>query len=182
MARIYTRAGDDGSSGLIGGQRVSKDCPRLEAFGTVDELNALLGQVIADSLSERLVPFLHEIQCRLFDLGAELASEEIPTPSRITNDSIRQLENWIDCLSDALPPLTHFILPGGSRSAATLHVARTVCRRAERRVVALREREPVNPDATRYLNRLSDLLFVMARFQNQAEGRGEEIWEGNNMS
>lgn len=178
MVRIYTRAGDDGSSGLIGGRRISKNCPRLEAIGTVDELNALLGQAIAEGVSERLSPLFQNIQRRLFDLGTELAAEDVPSPPRIREDSVQQLEQWIDVLSDALPPLTQFILPGGSPSAAILHVARTVCRRAERRVMALQELESVTPHAIRYLNRLSDLLFVMARFQNFDEGQREEVWEG----
>lgn len=178
MARIYTRAGDDGSSGLIGGKRVSKDSPRLETYGTVDELNALLGRAIAETVSPRLTPMLKCIQNRLFDIGAELAMEGEPIPARIQVDSIQQLEGWIDDLSDALPPLTQFILPGGGLSASTLHIARTVCRRAERRVVSLRKSEPVNAEIVRFLNRLSDLLFVMARFQNLEEGKGEELWEG----
>ncbi len=178
MTRIYTRTGDDGTSALIGGRRVSKNSLRLEAYGTMDELNAFLGRAIAEGVAERMRPMLHRIQNNLFDLGAELALEEIPSPPRIREESIREMEQWIDELTGELPPLSQFILPGGSLSAATLHIARTVCRRAERRVVSLKESVPVNPAILRYLNRLSDLLFVMSRFQNQSDGLEDVPWKG----
>lgn len=178
MTRIYTRTGDDGTSALIGGRRVSKNSLRLEAYGTVDELNAFLGRAIAEGIADRLQPMLHQIQNTLFDLGAELAMEEIPSPPRICDDFIHEMERWIDELTGELPPLSQFILPGGSLSTATLHIARTVCRRAERRVVSLKESVPVNPAILRYLNRLSDLLFILSRFQNQSEGLEDVPWKG----
>lgn len=177
MVRIYTRTGDDGSSALIGGKRVSKNSLRLEAYGTVDELNSFLGQAISQGATQPLVSMLQRIQNTLFDVGAELASEVPLSPPRMHPEFIVQLERWIDDLSDSLPPLTQFILPGGSQCAATFHVARTVCRRAERRVISLHELEPIHPDILRYLNRLSDLLFVMARTQNQWEGHNDIVWE-----
>lgn len=177
MVRIYTRSGDDGFTSLIGGARTSKNSPRLEAYGTVDELNAILGQAISQGVAIDLYSKIKRIQNDLFTLGAELACEEAPSPSRVNAKYSERLETWIDELSQSLPPLTQFILPGGAPAASTLHVARTVCRRAERRLVALHETQPCNNNILRYINRLSDLLFVMARTQNQAVAKSDEIWK-----
>ena len=176
--RIYTRTGDRGETGLIGGRRVPKDHLRVEAYGAVDELNAHLGLVRAQIEDAELGALLDDIQHRLFDLGAELA-----TPAGSTDLSpvlgaaeIDQLERRIDRYQTSLPALREFILPGGTAPAAALHVARTVCRRAERRLVTLGREEPLRADLLRYLNRLSDLLFVLARVVNQQSGRPDVIW------
>ncbi|TMI76223.1 MAG: cob(I)yrinic acid a,c-diamide adenosyltransferase [Bacillati bacterium ANGP1] len=176
--RIYTRTGDRGETGLIGGRRVPKDHLRVEAYGAVDELNAHLGFVRAQTEDAELVVLLDDIQHRLFDLGAELA-----TPAGITDrapaiDSaeVEQLEHTIDRYQTSLPQLREFILPGGTVLAAALHVARTVCRRAERRLVTLGREEPVRAGLMQYLNRLSDLLFVLARVANLRSGRPDVIW------
>ena len=183
--KIYTKTGDDGTTGLFGGGRVSKDAPRIEAYGDVDELNTHIG--LARTIAE--VPpdvdeLLGRIQRELFVLGADLATPvekerknlEIP---RVTSESVACLEEDIDRFEAELPPLRSFILPGGGPAGAALHVARTVCRRSERRVVSLREREPeVSEDTLRYLNRLSDLLFVLARVVNHRSGLPEEEWHG----
>ena len=177
--KIYTRTGDDGSTGLLGPGRVSKSAPRVEAYGSVDELNAFLGVARALDRQSGLAESLGPIQEQLFKIGAELATT---TPAmtekleRLSEDEVAALEQWIDRLELDLPKLTHFILPGGSPLAAQLHACRAVCRRAERRLVALAEVEAVEPRLIRYLNRLGDLLFVMARWCNQREGVGETPW------
>ncbi|GBC96068.1 Cob(I)yrinic acid a,c-diamide adenosyltransferase [bacterium HR16] len=179
--RIYTRTGDDGTTGLLGGQRVSKDSPRVEAYGSVDELNAYLGLAMVHLRSHpRLSEMLQQIQNELFVAGAELATpvgNKVPVEP-IGEAHVQRLESWIDELEQTLPPLRHFILPGGTAGAAILHVARTVCRRAERRVVTLYHTEPGNLHLITYLNRLGDLLFVMARAVNAAEGVQDVIWDG----
>lgn len=177
--KIYTKTGDRGETGLFGGPRVRKDHPRVEAYGSVDELNAVLGLVRCENVGDPLDRLLATIQNELFELGAELAS---PQPDRvgtrrITADQATALESAIDEHEAGLPPLKAFILPGGCRAAALLHVARTVCRRAERRVVTLSEQESLGSDVIIYLNRLSDLLFVLARAVNQAAGRGDVPWQ-----
>lgn len=178
--RIYTRTGDAGDTGLIGGQRIRKDSPRVIAYGTVDELNAHLGLARALIRHADLDAVLGRVQHELFVLGADLAAPscEGNTPPHITSDLVTALEVDIDRLDAVLAPLTHFILPGGSPGGAALHVARSVCRRAERCVAALAATEAVNPEALRYLNRLSDLLFMMARVVNAREGIPEETWPG----
>lgn len=178
--KIYTRSGDEGSTGLIGGDRTGKDDPRVTAYGTVDELNAVLG--IARSLDEagHLDGALRSIQRNLHLAASMLAS---PDPARLTvaplgPEATAELEAWIDRMDEELPPLDHFILPGGGRLGAELHRARTVCRRAERHVVALSRHAEV-PDPVRvYLNRLSDFLFTAARLANRREGLEEEAWPG----
>jgi cob(I)alamin adenosyltransferase len=182
--RIYTRTGDAGETGLFGGQRVAKDAVRVEAYGAVDELNAVIGVARARPGDEVVGDLLADIQADLLVLGADLA-----TPSeqgarvgtrdvkRMEERQVHRLEHEIDALDATLPPLKRFILPGGSERGALLHLARTVCRRAERRVVALGHLEGVNPEAVRYLNRLSDLLFVLARSVNQQAGIPELPWE-----
>jgi cob(I)alamin adenosyltransferase len=178
--KIYTKTGDSGTTGLVGGQRVSKSDPRIEAYGTVDELNSALGVIRIEALPRNLAELLRSIQHELFEMGAQLATppEAKPTGCAIRAEAIRRLEQAIDELESSLPPLRQFILPAGGRAGALLHLARTVCRRAERRVVALAE-VPGNrtPESiVIYLNRLSDLLFVMARLINQSGGVADEPW------
>lgn len=176
--KIYTKTGDKGETALFGGQRVSKGHLRVEAYGTVDELNACLG--VARAAGQ--LPFdtlLETIQSTLFELGAELATppSRERRPSQLDDRDIELLENAIDEHESALEPLTSFILPGGTPAAAALHLARTVCRRAERFVVTLRNREPETSEvALRYLNRVGDLLFVLARRANAVEGHGDVPW------
>ena len=177
--KIYTRTGDDGSTGLLGPGRVAKSAPRVEAYGCVDELNAALGSVRALDDQRWLDTELGAIQSELFMLGAELATTSgqlLENLDRIAEAHVTQLESWIDRLEAELSPLTSFVLPGGSPLAAELHRARNVCRRAERRVVALGMTEAVEPRLVRYLNRLADLLFVMARWCNRRAGVREMEW------
>ncbi len=178
--KIYTRTGDDGTSGLFGGPRVRKNSPRLEAFGTLDELNALLGVARAQGLSSDFDRLLTRVQNELFDLGAELAS---PAPAAMGTDTVgpahvAALEAEIDRYDAQLPPLKTFILPGGTTAAAALHLARTVCRRAERCVLTLADapQEQVSPRVVIYLNRLSDWLFVLARAANAQAGVADVNW------
>lgn len=177
--KIYTKTGDRGDTGLFGGPRVRKDDPRIEAYGTVDELNAVLGLIRCEPLEASLDALLASIQNELFDLGAELAT---PDPQRLGTHTIAaphigRLEAAIDQHEAHLEPLKAFILPGGTRAAALLHVARTVCRRAERRLVTLADREAISADLIIYLNRLSDLLFVLARSANRAAGLADVPWK-----
>jgi cob(I)alamin adenosyltransferase len=184
--RVYTRTGDAGETGLFGGPRVSKDDPRLEAYGTVDELNSVLGIASATLEHDDLRAWLQVIQSHLFDVGGELATPDIeqriergqPVGPRVDDDDVAQLEGWIDALDEELQPLTRFILPGGTVASAHLHLARTVCRRAERRVLTLSREAPVAGSVIRYLNRLSDLLFTMARAANARAGVAEPEWLG----
>ncbi len=174
LSRIYTRTGDAGTTGLGDGSRVNKDNPRIEAIGAVDELNSHLGVLLAEALTESVTRHLTDIQHDLFDLGGELS---IPGYHAITEAHVSRLESGIDGFNADLPPLKEFILPGGSRAAALCHVARTVCRRAERRLVSLSAAEQISPLAQRYLNRLSDLLFVICRVLNRAAGREDVYWQ-----
>ncbi len=177
--KIYTKTGDDGTTGLFGGERVFKDALRIEAYGTVDELNSVLGIVRNHNDDEKLSTILNAIQNSLFEVGADLA-----TPMSIKNDYIKrlqvseveQIEQWIDELDDKLPELTNFILPGGSPSSAYLHLARNVCRRAERCTISLSKEEPIGKVVIQYLNRLSDLLFVLARYANFVAGIPDTPW------
>lgn len=182
--RIYTRTGDTGETGLFGGQRVSKDHLRVETYGTVDELSSALGLARSLAQDEELSTLLFRIQHDLFTLGADLATPEVEAPLRGRVSVPRTLpamadalEREIDRLDAQLPPLTRFILPGGSPFASALHLARAVCRRAERIAVSLSHAESINAEILRYLNRLSDLLFVMARIANQRLGEPDVIWE-----
>lgn len=180
LTRLYTRKGDRGSTRLATGREVEKDSLRVEAYGAVDELNAQLGVVLAAGPSDRVGVALQAIQNRLFDVGAHLATPpddevEFELPS-VTTGHVRELEELIDQILEIVGPLDNFILPGGAQVAAALHVARTVCRRAERRVVALSRVEPVGDQMLPYLNRLSDTLFVMARHENSIEGCEEPLW------
>ncbi len=174
LSKIYTRTGDDGTTGLGDGTRVSKDSLRVEAYGTVDELNSVLGLLLTYEVPEDIRNCLTRVQHRLFDLGGELC---IPGHRAMNDEDVSALELILDRLNDKLTPLKEFILPGGSAAAAVCHVARTVCRRAERRVVALAQTEAVAAPVLRYLNRLSDLLFVMARVLNQRAGASDVLWQ-----
>lgn len=179
--RVYTRAGDDGSTALAGGARVPKESPRVEAYGAVDELNSAIGVAVAAGLAPPLAEAFAAIQQALFNLGADLATPgaegERPPGPRIEARHVERLEGWIDGWNDDLEPLTSFVLPGGSVAAAHLHLARTICRRAERTAVALGRIEAIGPFVVPYLNRLSDLLFVAARLQNQLDGHGDVLWD-----
>lgn len=173
LSKIYTRTGDDGSTGLGDGSRVAKDATRVDAYGTVDELNSVLGVVLACELSDEIRAVLVGVQHQLFDLGGELC---IPGHAAIDDTDIDHLEQRLDALNADLPALKEFILPGGGMAAAQCHVARTVCRRAERLLVTLARHEPIRPQAVRYLNRLSDLLFVVSRRLARDSGHGEVLW------
>lgn len=173
LSKIYTRTGDAGTTGLGDGSRVSKDTLRVEAYGTVDELSSVLGVLAAEELPEPVAGWLTDIQHRLFDLGGELC---IPGHTLVGPERAAALEQWLDAMNAELPPLKDFILPGGTRPAALAHLARTVCRRAERRVVSLMAQEPVNAEGLKYLNRLSDFLFVLARHLNRGAGRPDVLW------
>jgi cob(I)alamin adenosyltransferase len=180
LSRIYTKSGDAGETGLGDGTRVPKDHPRVAAYGDVDELNAVLGLAVAHLPPGPDADLLRSVQNDLFDVGADLcvpaAAGEAPGGAlRVTAAQAERLERAIDRANESLSPLTSFILPGGSAAAAWLHLARTVCRRAERAVVALARAEPVTPAAVVYLNRLSDLLFVLARTAN-AGGTADVLW------
>lgn len=181
ITKVYTKTGDAGTTGLGGGQRVAKDSARIAAYGTVDELNSQLGVALVGGLAEPLPAIVGQIQNDLFHLGSDLCILEedkarFAVP-RIEDRHVAALEGWIDLLNDALPALENFILPGGSLGAAQLHVARCICRRAERLAVTLGRAEPIGPLVVIYLNRLSDLLFVMARHENAARGVAEPIWD-----
>ena len=172
LTRIYTRTGDSGETGLADGSRVAKDAPRIEAMGDIDELNSAIGVLLAEDLPHDVRACFTNVQNDLFDLGGELS---VPGHPILAESHVNRLEAALDGFNAALPALKDFILPGGSRAAALAHVARTVCRRAERDVVTLMRSEPVNAQVLIYLNRLSDLLFVMARFYNDGQG-GDVLW------
>jgi cob(I)alamin adenosyltransferase len=174
LTRIYTRTGDAGTTGLADGSRVPKHASRIEAIGAVDELNSSIGLLLAEKLPDDARACLENIQHDLFDLGGELS---VPGHAILNEAYSLRLEKKLDAFNAGLPPLKEFILPGGSRAAALAHVARTVCRRAERAVVALSNTEHISPPLLQYLNRLSDLLFVLARVLNRAAGRGDIYWQ-----
>jgi cob(I)alamin adenosyltransferase len=180
LNRIYTRSGDEGQTSLGDGSRVPKTHPRIIAYGCVDELNAALGVLLVQELPAPLGDRIRSIQNDLFDVGADLCVPETDSPPehaplRVTAAQVQRLENWIDELNDDLQPLTSFVLPGGSPAAAHLHVARTVCRRAEIAVWQLAASDAINPETLKYLNRLSDLLFVASRACND-NGRADVLW------
>ena len=188
--RVYTRTGDAGETGLAGGQRVAKDSPRIEAYGTVDELNACLGAARTTALEIAaaeprlgvLAAIALRVQHELFNLGSILATlpqDVHPKQARVTDAEVAQLETEMDHMNEELAPLRSFVLPGGSRLNAELHICRTVCRRAERRCAALARVEAVPPEAVRYLNRLGDALFVWSRWASHAAGAPETLWEPN---
>lgn len=174
LSKIYTRTGDQGSTGLGDGTRVDKDSVRVEAYGTVDELNSVIGLLLSNSLPDGMRRKLEEIQHDLFDLGGELC---IPGHRVINAAQVEALETYLDALNEDLPPLKDFILPGGGPGASACHLARTVCRRAERKTVTLAREDAVSRDSLAYLNRLSDLLFVMARVLARNEGGTEVLWD-----
>ena len=174
LSKIYTKTGDDGTTGLGDGTRVAKDSARVAAYGTVDELNSTIGAVLAQQVPDAVREALTQVQHDLFDLGGELC---IPGFAMVHDADVERLERTLDAFNEDLPPLKDFILPGGGMAAAAAHVARTVCRRAEREVVALGRHEAVRSEAIRYLNRLSDLLFVLARVLARASGQGEVLWQ-----
>jgi len=175
LSRIYTRTGDDGSTGLGDGTRVPKDDPRVEAYGTVDEANSAVGVILAaGELPGPVARCLTVVQHELFDVGGELC---VPGMTVITPSYTERLERELDALNADLPPLKEFILPGGGRAAAACHHARTIVRRAERRAWTLNRTEAVNPEVMRYLNRLSDLLFVVARLLARHEQGSEVLWQ-----
>jgi cob(I)alamin adenosyltransferase len=171
LSKIYTRTGDAGTTGLADGSRVDKDSPRVEAMGAVDELNSVIGVILAQEIPTDLRECLADVQHTLFDIGGELA---IPGASTVHQGHVDTVEASLDDLNATLPPLKEFILPGGGGPAATTHVARAVCRRAERRLLTLAHDEDVNQHSRTYLNRLSDLMFVMARVL--ARARGSEVY------
>ena len=181
LTKIYTRTGDAGTTGLGGGQRVPKDHLRVQVYGTVDEANSHLGLAVAAGVCDRLAQLLPAIQNQLFDLGSDLCFLEEDKGKwnlpQIEERHVTDLEALMDELTAAVGPLENFILPGGTQAAAHLHVARTVCRRAEREATTLARQDAVNPAALRYLNRLSDALFVMARYDNFAKGVPEPLWQ-----
>jgi cob(I)alamin adenosyltransferase len=173
LSKIYTRTGDDGSTGLGDGARVSKDSARVTAYGTVDEANSAIGIVLACEIPDSIRNVLVAVQHQMFDLGGELC---IPGHAAIFDADIQALEDTLDRFNADLPPLKDFILPGGGMAAAQAHLARTICRRAEREVVTLSHHDAVRPEAIRYLNRLSDLLFVLCRVLARESGHGEVLW------
>ena len=183
--KLYTRTGDDGTTGLFSGARVSKDHPRIEAYGTVDELNAVLGLVLAacdrtHAFEQRVHEVVSVLQSRLFDIGADLATPEGAKQQarihRIDDEDVAEAEGWIDEMEAANPPLRSFVMPAGTELAARLHLARTVCRRAERTIISLGSIEPVGEPLLRYMNRLSDLFFAMARRANHERGIPDAPW------
>lgn len=186
LNRIYTRTGDTGETALVGGQRVEKDALRIECYGTVDELNSFVGMarhsLEGQPALEPLSRILWRVQHELFNLGSILATlpEDVgPQQPRVTPRDVAQLEQEIDEMNDALPPLRSFVLPGGSRVNTELHACRTICRRAERIAITLNRYEPIPPEAIHYLNRLSDALFVYSRWVNATLGVPESLWDPN---
>lgn len=181
ITKVTTRTGDDGTTGLSSGRRVKKDDPRIEAYGTVDELNSVLGVALSEGLAEPLPGLVRRIQNELFHLGSDLSmprgDEESFSVPRIEARHVDGLEEALDELGEDLAPLENFVLPGGSPGAARLNVARAVCRRAERETVTLGAAEEIGDAVVRYLNRLSDLLFVAARFENRSRGVEDVLWD-----
>ncbi len=174
LSKIYTRTGDDGTTGLGGGDRVAKDSARVEAYGTVDEANCAIGMILAcDATPTNIAKILTTIQHDMFELGGELC---MPGHTAIEDSFISRLESELDELNEDLPALENFILPGGGQAAAACHLARTITRRAERRTITLAAEEDVRPEVVRYLNRLSDLLFVIARVLARVENGQEVLW------
>ena len=174
LTRIYTRTGDDGTTGLADGSRVPKDALRIAAIGEMDELNSVVGLLLAEELPDEIRACLTAVQHDLFDMGGELC---LPGHAMIEEGHVAGLERTLERANSTLPALKEFVLPGGTRAAATAHVARTVCRRAERALVALSHAEAVRPLLLRYVNRLSDLLFVYARALNRHAGKSDVLWQ-----
>jgi cob(I)alamin adenosyltransferase len=179
LSKIVTRTGDAGTTGLGDGSRVAKDAPRIEAIGTVDELNSILGMLLAEALPDGVAAVLTGVQHDLFDLGGELS---IPGHAAVTDEHVTRLEHAVEIFNADLEPLKEFVLPGGTRAAAIAHVARTVCRRAERALITLARSEDIGMPARKYLNRLSDLLFVLARALNRGAGHADVLWRHDRAS
>ncbi len=180
MAKLYTKTGDDGSTGLVGGARVSKDSLRIEAIGEVDELNAMMGLCRNQNWGIGIGAILNDLQRELFVLGADLSTpsnKKYPV-ERVSAEMVNSLEKLVDEYSEKATPLENFILPGGTDAAASLHMARAICRRTERTVAALKKKEDIGEFVLPYLNRMSDLLFVLARHENEKHSVAEEKWEG----
>ena len=179
--KLYTRTGDDGTTGLFGGERVVKTHPRIEAYGTIDEVNACVGLAATGAEDERLAEILNTLQSLLFDVGADLAtpadSPHADKVRRINVDDVATIEGWIDELADATPPIRTFVLPGGTEVAARLHLARTVARRGERAIIALMVETPIDAVLLHWVNRLSDLLFAAARYANHVAGVADVPWK-----
>ena len=175
--KIYTKTGDDGTTGLQGGSRISKSNPRIIAYGAVDEINSSLGIVLSNTLDNDISELLTKIQNDLFVAGSDLSNTDITTKNRITSKMVEYLESKIDQFEKELTPITKFILPGGHPVASQVHFARTVTRRAETMVIVLSEKENVNAECKKYLNRLSDLLFVLARIINKRNGITDVFWK-----
>lgn len=178
LSKIYTRTGDDGSTGLADGKRVDKSSLRIEVIGELDELNSLLGVLEASGIPKDISGYLRNIQHRLFDIGGEIA---MPGNAVISPNSVERLEELIDTYNEDLPALKEFILPGGSMPASLCHLARSVCRRCERSLVTLGQSEYLNPETLRYINRLSDMLFVLARSLNHLKGGKEVLWDSERL-
>ena len=176
LTKIYTRNGDKGKTRLANGEEVSKDSLRVAAYGDIDELNSIVGLVLTENPDDKLAVVLSSIQHTLFDLGGELASDGMIV-GLVTDQHTTSLEKHIDQMNSELPPLEEFILPGGTKSASLLHLSRTVCRRAERSIITLNQSETVAAEIIQYVNRLSDLLFVMARYENHRSGNQEVFWD-----
>tara|TARA_B100000029_G_scaffold466317_1_gene501732 strand:- start:16 stop:576 length:561 start_codon:yes stop_codon:yes gene_type:complete len=178
LTKIYTRTGDDGTTELSNHERIDKSNIRIEAMGDIDELNSIIGFLRTNDIPDDLSEHLLNIQHRLFDIGGELA---IPDNSVISSESVKRLEQLIDDLNSDLPTLKEFVLPGGTISASICHVARTVCRRSERTLVILARKESFNTETLRYINRLSDLLFVLARTLNKVSNTKEVLWDSDRL-
>ncbi|MBV2165347.1 MAG: cob(I)yrinic acid a,c-diamide adenosyltransferase [Kaistella sp.] len=186
--KIYTKTGDKGETALYGGTRVSKASARVESYGTIDELNSFIGFAKTEIKDEKVLAQLRKIQFDLFTVGSEsatptdkltLANGKSRLALMISDTEIEELENWMDAFEEELQPLQYFILPGGGKAATSLHICRTVCRRAERSLVFLNESEEVRPELIKYLNRLSDYLFVLARYMSKINNESEEYWNPN---
>lgn len=179
ISRVYTRTGDNGTTGLANNSRVDKDHPRITTMGSLDELNSQLGLLLCEKLPQQLVDILTTIQHELFDAGGELS---IPDSTFITSQQVDRLESWLDELNDGLPPLKDFILPGGTRAAALCHLARSICRRCETQFITLTRTESINQETRKYINRLSDLLFVIARAINRYNYCSDVFWDKKHSS
>ncbi|NOY17558.1 MAG: cob(I)yrinic acid a,c-diamide adenosyltransferase [Gammaproteobacteria bacterium] len=174
LSKIYTRTGDDGTTGLSDGTRIDKDSLRITAIGSIDELNSLVGLICSEEIDQKSRDLLTGIQHHLFDMGGELS---MPGPRLMRAESVTWLEQQLDRMNDELDPLEDFILPGGCKAAAVCHVARSICRRAERNAFGLARKEEISTVITDYLNRLSDLLFILSRYQNKIHGNNDILWQ-----
>ena len=179
LSKLATKTGDDGTTGIGGNQRLDKDSARIEAIGTVDELNACIGMTCSQGIDSNIAEVLTEVQHRLFDLGGELA---MPGYTLVEDKHVSQLDTWLDEFNSQLPPLKEFVLPKGDLATTSCHLARTICRRAERRIVTLSRNEAINQCTRIYLNRLSDLLFVFCRLLARVDSNSEEMWRSKRIN